>query len=248
MATSVLGDTRPAQGSADIARHDARPHFGALDGFRGLAVAAVLLYHAGVPWMPGGFLGVSVFFTLSGFLITRLLLTEHARRGRIDRQWFWTRRFRRLLPASLAGIVLATAYTAAAGTPVQRATFRGDGLAALADVANWWFIHTGTAYGALSAEPSAVQHYWSLAIEEQFYLLFPLVAALVLVRRGGRSIFTVALAAAVVASTAWAAWGGLAPTAAYYATTTRAAELLMGALVAMVISGTGEPEGECWSP
>lgn len=213
--------------------------FGGLDGLRGLAVVAVVLYHAGVPWMPGGFLGVSVFFTLSGFLITRLLLLEHGRSGTIDRRRFWSRRFRRLLPASLAGVVLATAFTTLAGSPVQQATFRGDALAALGDVANWWFIHTGSSYGALTAAPSAVQHYWSLAIEEQFYLVFPLLVGLALARRGGQAVLAVVLAVLVVASTAWAAFGDLDPTAAYYATSTRVAELLLGALAAVAVAAVG---------
>lgn len=218
------------------------PYFAGLDGLRGLAVIAVVLYHAGVPWMPGGFLGVSVFFTLSGFLITSLLLREHHTHGRIDRRAFWNRRFRRLLPAALAGIVLATAFTIAAGTPAQQVNFRGDALASLTYVANWWFIHEGSAYGALSSAPSALQHYWSLSIEEQFYVVFPLVVPILLARRRALSWLAAALVAVVASSTAVAAFGDLDPLTVYLGTATRLAEIAVGALLAVAYATAGRLE------
>ena len=129
----------------------------------------------------GGFLGVSVFFTLSGFLITSLLLAEHGSTGGVRLGHFWLRRLRRLMPAALACLVLILVLTATV-LHTAKGTLRGDVLSALADVANWRFYFSGQSYANLFAVPSPVQHYWSLAIEEQFYLVFPLLVWLVLVK------------------------------------------------------------------
>jgi len=153
-------------------------HQPGLDGLRGLAVAGVVAFHAGFSWATGGFLGVSTFFTLSGFLITSLLVAERASTGRIALGAFWARRARRLLPASLATLLGVAALASWLATPEQLADLRGDVLGALFYVANWRFILDGQSYGELFATPSPVLHFWSLAIEEQLYIFFPLVVVL----------------------------------------------------------------------
>ncbi|HEX2850836.1 MAG TPA: acyltransferase family protein [Acidimicrobiales bacterium] len=218
-------------------RAAARPHHPGLDGLRGVAVAAVLLFHAGFGWAVGGFLGVSAFFTLSGFLITGLLVDEHRRTGRIALGRFWSRRFRRLLPASLVTLAAVTLFGATVATADQVRALRGDIFGALGYVANWRFLLEGKSYGDLFTAPSPVQHFWSLAIEEQFYLVFPLlVAGLLAVGRGSRRLLTGALAVLAVASAVAMAvlYSPAADTArVYYGTDTRAVELLVGALLAL---------------
>jgi peptidoglycan/LPS O-acetylase OafA/YrhL len=227
-------------------------HEPALDGIRGLAVAAVLLFHGEVTWMRGGFLGVSTFFTLSGFLITALLLAEWDETGRIDLGRFWARRARRLLPAALLTLAGIALYGALVADATQLAALRGDSLSALGYVANWHFVLAGHSYADLFATPSPVQHFWSLAIEEQFYLVFPLIAAALLVR-GGRHrnrlramrsmgvVLLVLLAASV--ALAFLLWHPGADTArVYYGTDTRAAELLAGALLAIALRSGTVPE------
>jgi peptidoglycan/LPS O-acetylase OafA/YrhL len=207
----------------------------ALDGLRAVAVVGVMLFHGGVSWMPGGFLGVDVFFVLSGYLITTLLLRERVGTGTIDLKAFWVRRLRRLLPALLVlvGVVGIAAPFLVEGS--QRASVRGDGLAALGYVANWRFVVTEQSYFA--GTPSPLRHLWSLAVEEQWYVLFPIVVALVLKRPRRIRAFVVGLAVATVASAAWmavVASGEADPSRAYYGTDTRAHTLLVGALLAAV--------------
>ena len=153
----------------------------ALDGIRALAVLAVLAFHGGMPWARGGFLGVDAFFVLSGYLITSLLLTEWQRTGRIAMLAFWARRARRLLPALLL-LVLTVALTARYLVPVEeQRQLRGDGLGALFYVANWRMVLRGGDYFANTAGPSPLEHTWSLGVEEQFYLVCPLLLGAVLV-------------------------------------------------------------------
>ncbi|MEZ5208291.1 MAG: acyltransferase [Acidimicrobiales bacterium] len=126
-ATTSSGGDAPLPGARPAATPRASmPYFPALDGIRALAVAAVLCFHGGFSWAEGGYLGVSTFFTLSGFLITSLLLTEHRSTGAIDRKAFWSRRFRRLMPTALAGMVITTVYGATVATSDQRANLAGD--------------------------------------------------------------------------------------------------------------------------
>ena len=169
-----------------------------LDGLRGVAVLAVLAFHAGFQHMVGGYLGVSTFFTLSGFLIGSLLISESRRTGRVSLREFWGRRFRRLMPAALAtlgGIMLVFAPLAA--TPDQRETMGRGVLAAVFDVFNWKLIRDGTSYTQLFTAPSPVLHFWSLSIEEQFYIFFPVVLlGLWLVTRGRRPLVLIVVAAA----------------------------------------------------
>ncbi|MDZ7679739.1 MAG: acyltransferase family protein [Acidimicrobiales bacterium] len=221
-----------------------------LDGLRGVFVIAVLCFHGGFSWATGGYLGVSGFFTLSGFLICSLLIDERVQNGRIDLLRFWKRRARRLLPAAWLALAGALVYGIAAGSPVVQRDLPGDVVAALAYVANWRFVFTDSSYEALFAEPSPVTHLWSLAIEEQYYVVFPLfVAGLLMLAGGRRWALAVGLATLVAASTLWMAvvyQSGGDTTRAYYGTDTRAAELLIGAGAALVwqrwLSGhTGRP-------
>jgi peptidoglycan/LPS O-acetylase OafA/YrhL len=224
------------------------PSFGysrALDGMRAFAVAAVVLFHAGVPGLTGGFLGVDTFFVLSGFLITSLLLTERARDGRIDFPRFWLRRVRRLMPALLA-MLLATVI---AGHFLLDSDalglLRTDAYAALAYVANWRMIFRGTGYVAATAAPSPLQHTWSLGIEEQFYLLWPvLIAGLVIwgVTRRTRTVLVLCCGAGAVVSELLCSrlFQPDSLSRAYYGTDTRAQALLIGAALAALLTPSGE--------
>ncbi len=238
-------DAAPEPGPAPVPRADpvaptaaggtGRPGFlPALDGLRAVAVAAVLAYH--LDRLPGGFLGVDVFFVVSGFLITRLLLAEHERLGRVALGAFWLRRFRRLVPAVLV-LLPAVAVAARVWWPAWRlADLRGDALGALAYVANWRFVLSGQSYFAEGVGPSPLRHTWSLAIEEQFYVLWPLVVIAVLAlargRVSGRRAVAVVAAAGVLLSAAWmvvAVARGHDLARIYYGTDTRAFALLAGA-------------------
>ncbi len=147
----------------------------ALDGLRAFAVAGVLAYHGGLDWARGGFLGVDLFFVLSGFLITTLLLREREDTGGIALGAFWLRRARRLLPALFLLLLLVVTYAIVFAAPEELRTIRGDALASLGYIANWRFILTDGSYFAQFQAPSPLRHVWSLAIEEQFYLLWPLI-------------------------------------------------------------------------
>ena len=215
----------------------------ALDGLRGLAVALVLVFHQDPSWLPGGYLGVSAFFTLSGFLITRLLLVEHHRTGTIGLGAFWGRRIRRLWPASLlcAFVVVVVSTAGGQGTATQLQGLRGDAIASLTSLANWRFIATGGGYGALLSAPSPFQHFWSLAIEEQFYLVFPPLLLVLLGRRGHHAPPDRAKAVAALASltaagiaTGWVLRAGSSG-GAYYDTAARVPELLIGCLLALLL-------------
>lgn len=211
------------------------PYFPALDGLRGIAVISVLVFHAGFSWAVGGYLGVSTFFTLSGFLITSLLLAESSATGRIRLGAFWIRRFRRLMPAAIAAMALAV-VVAIFIDPVARANIGGDIGAAVGYVANWRFVLAGKSYAELFSSPSVVQHFWSLAIEEQFYLLYPLLAFAVLkVARGSRLVFGWILGGLTALSVVVPLVLGYSKDRIYYGTDARAAEMLMGAMLAVVL-------------
>lgn len=214
------------------------PHLPGLDGLRGAAVAGVVLFHTDLGLMVGGYLGVSTFFTLSGFLITSLLLREVADNGSIDLRKFWGRRFRRLLPASLVTLFLvATLFAWVVATAQQLDALRNEILAALAQVANWQLILSGSSYGDLFAAPSPVLHFWSLAIEEQFYLVFPaLLVGIWIVGRGSRVVLGVVLALLATISAAEPFLFNMSQDRIYFGTDTRASELLLGALLALVLS------------
>jgi peptidoglycan/LPS O-acetylase OafA/YrhL len=218
-----------------------------LDGLRALAIIAVLLYHGGVSWAGGGFLGVESFFVLSGFLITSLLIAEWCESSRIRLGAFWARRARRLLPALFALVAVIGVYYTIAGPLNAVPGLRSDGIAALLYVGNWHQIATGSSYFVASGSVSPLQHTWSLAIEEQFYLLWPLILVAVfwLVGRGSASThrsLTTLLGATIVAALASAGEtavlyrGGTGLGRVYYGTDTRATGLLVGASLAIAIA------------
>ena len=142
------------------------PYLPGLDGLRAIAVIAVLVYHAEARWLPGGFLGVEVFFVISGYLVTALLLADHERSGKVDLGGFWLRRARRLLPAVLTLIGAVVAY-ALIFLPAEAASLRDDSLAALIYLLNWHLIFAQQSYFEEIGRPSLLGHLWSLAVEEQ---------------------------------------------------------------------------------
>ena len=175
--------TTPSQGtpSAGISRV---PYLPGLDGLRAIAVIGVMIYHAHHSWLPGGYLGVEVFFVISGYLITLLLIGEYERTKRIDLRQFWTRRFRRLLPALYLTLMIAAVYIAVFYS-VTREETRGDFLGGIFYVSNWYQIVVGQGYASSEAFVP-LRHLWSLAVEEQFYLIWPLVMTVVLRRARNR--------------------------------------------------------------
>jgi peptidoglycan/LPS O-acetylase OafA/YrhL len=211
----------------------------ALDGLRAIAVTAVLLYHLDIEWARGGFLGVDLFFVISGFLITTLLLREHDSTGRIGLGSFWIRRFRRLVPPLVVVVVATVVATRLWGVPEQWASVRLDAVAALAYVANWRFVLADQSYFDSLLGPSPLLHTWSLAVEEQWYILWPVVMiGLVALahRRGARAAF-VTVAGLAVASAVWMAvlYDPADASRVYFGTDTRAQQLLIGAALAWIV-------------
>ena len=208
-----------------------------LDGLRGVAVLAVMGFHAGLGPVNGGLLGVDMFFVLSGFLVTSLLLVEHARTGTIKLRGFWGRRARRLLPALLVLLIGIGAYARWVGGGVPPAQLRGDALFTLGYSANWHFIASGQNYFVQFGALSPLLHTWSLAVEEQFYLVWPVVVLVVLRRFGRRGV---GWAAGVIGTASAALCAGLYLTGAsidrlYYGTDTRAQSIMVGAVLAVVV-------------
>ncbi|RLE18709.1 MAG: hypothetical protein DRJ50_12825, partial [Actinobacteria bacterium] len=217
----------------------------ALDGVRAIAVAMVLFFHAGFGWMRAGYLGVSIFFTLSGFLITSLLLRESDRSGQADLGRFYARRLRRLLPASIICLTfIGIAYISGEFAFVPR--FRGQMLGAVLNVYNWVQIGSGSTYEDIFATAPALtsplEHYWSLAIEEQFYLIWPVVLLLIVRRAAGRR------STAMVISGLFALFALSSPLLAalfgsdfaYWSTPTRFSEILAGAALAAILIARGQ--------
>jgi peptidoglycan/LPS O-acetylase OafA/YrhL len=235
-----------------------------LDGLRAIAVTAVVAYHLGYGWAQGGLLGVGVFFTLSGYLITDILVGQWAARGLIKLGDFWLRRARRLLPALFVMLAVVTIWVNGFARTFVPA-FRGNVIASVFYVSNWWFIGQHTSYYARFAPPTPLDHLWSLAVEEQFYLIWPWVVLLLLwlagrpgKRRGAhaaaggtlaaparppyltkraRSVLCVVTLGLAAVSALWMAkeyQPGYDPTRVYEGTDTRAFGLLIGAALAMV--------------
>jgi peptidoglycan/LPS O-acetylase OafA/YrhL len=210
------------------------PYMPGLDGLRAIAVLAVFVYHFhnGGGWLPGGFLGVDVFFVISGYLITSLLLSEFRKEGRVDLVAFWLRRARRLLPA--VGVLIAVVMVAGAFFDLgQISTLRGQALASMAYVTNWDLIFSHQSYFEQFARPSLFRHLWSLAVEEQFYLLWPLVFAACMTRFGHHRLVVGVIAGAVASSLLMAIlFDPENPNRVFYGTDTRATPLLMGVALA----------------
>ena len=213
------------------------PYLPGIDALRALAVLAVFFYHSGVGWMPGGFLGVDVFFVISGYLITSLLLREFRSGGHVRLGRFWARRARRLLPA--VGVFIAVTMVAAAIVEPDRIDqLRGDAIASLAYVANWHFVLGHQSYFERFQRPSLFTHLWSLSVEEQFYLFWPLAFAAGMKLFGrGRLLLGVLAGALASVALAWVLFdpGGDA-SRVYYGTDTHAVGLLAGVALAMVWS------------
>ena len=226
------------------------PYLPGLDGMRALAVIAVLLYHSGgggggVAFIPGGFLGVEVFFVISGYLITALILAQWRTTGRVELKAFWLGRARRLLPALYLVLLLTLSY-AVVFLPGEVAGLRGDVLAAMGYVTNWYLVWGHESYFEAIGRPSLLKHLWSLAVEEQFYLVWPLVLAFGLslgaVRWRRRRILVLALTGAAASALLMALLYSpeVDPSRIYYGTDTRATGLLVGAALAFVwIPGQG---------
>jgi peptidoglycan/LPS O-acetylase OafA/YrhL len=210
-------------------------HQPGLDGIRGLAIAAVVAFHLEIGGVRGGYLGVSLFFTLSGVLIGTLVLDEIVTTGRFSLPGFWRRRARRLLPPAL--LTLAVVAVGRIVTPDLEATSGGDIVASGLNVANWHFLADGASYAELFGGPSAVLHFWSLAIEEQFYLVIGVLAVALAGRatRPVRTVFLVACAAAAV-SFVVPMLTGAGVDRIYYGSDTRAGELMVGVAAAAVLA------------
>ncbi|HET7901860.1 MAG TPA: acyltransferase family protein [Candidatus Nanopelagicales bacterium] len=233
MATAAL-DTPVSQRS----RLSTWTHMPGLDGVRAVAVTAVLVFHANPDWLPGGFLGVDVFFTLSGFLITSLLLAELDRTGAVRFGRFYLRRARRLLPA-LVLVLIATALLAITVAQDAAQRVREDVIASSVYVTNWWYVAHGTDYFEATGRPPLLQHLWSLSVEEQFYLIWPLLMY-GLWRIGKVRGVRYGAALGAIVSTALMTWlavrDGMPDVSStarvYFGTDTHAMTLLVGAVLA----------------
>jgi peptidoglycan/LPS O-acetylase OafA/YrhL len=215
-------------------------HLPALDGLRAVAVVLVIAYHLDAGWLPGGFLGVDLFFVISGFLITTLLLRERAATGRIGLRDFWVRRFRRLVPLLVVVVAATVAATRAWGVPEQWSSVRADALGALAYVANWRFVLADQSYFESLLGPSPLLHTWSLGVEEQWYLVWPLamagLGALAVSSRGRRAVLAaLGLGIAASATSMVVLFDASDPSRAYYGTDSRAQHLLVGAALAWLL-------------
>ena len=209
-----------------------------LDGVRALAVIGVLLYHADLSWIPGGFLGVDVFFVLSGFLITSLILEEFDRSGRVDFRKFYLGRARRLLPALILVLVVVSLAAALVYQDAAR-QLASDVVASIFYVNNWWYIAADQSYFEFIGRPPLLKHLWSLAVEEQFYLVWPAIAFLAMRRFARKGVFAVAATLAIL-STIWMLQLAVAngfpdfadPSRAYFGTDSHSMGLLIGAALA----------------
>lgn len=245
---------RPAAAPRPVGHIPAPPaggvYLGAVDGVRALAVVAVILFHAEVAWMQGGFIGVDLFFVISGYLIGAQLWTRSAHVGQIGFERFYQARARRLLP-TLGVVLAACAVATAVIDPAGLAEFRANLLASLTFTTNWWFVAHEVPYFEAFGRPSSLQHLWSLAVEEQFYLVLPIVFVVLLgaartVR--ARRAATMALVGALAAlSAAWMAYGTHAANVPfdadgsrfYFGTDSHAFGLLLGVLLAVWRDGDG---------
>jgi len=224
-----------AAGPAGLPGCPRLPYLPGVDGLRAVAVMAVLLYHADLPWIRGGFLGVDVFFVISGYLITSLLLGEWRQRGYIDFPAFWLRRARRLLPA-LFLLIAATLIFALVALSSEVAGLRDDTFAALGYTTNWYLIFDHQSYFEIMGRPSLFRHLWSLAVEEQFYILWPLLLTALLWLWRPRFVLLIVLSGAVASAVLMALLyqPDVDPSRVYYGTDTRGVGLLVGSALAFV--------------
>lgn len=238
-AHTAKTNTGTTRSSVAYQQAPARPksrYIPALDGLRTLAVVAVVLYHLNLTWAQGGLLGVTIFFVLSGYLITRLLLNEVAKTGRIDLKSFWIRRIRRLFPAVVT-VVVVTCALCTVFNHVMLTKMRPDILPSLLFFNNWWQIAQNVSYFNALGDPSPLTHFWSLAIEEQFYLIWPpLLFAMVSMHVSKPNTRRVVLGLSAVSALAMMALYNPAadPSRVYYGTDTRVFSLLLGAWMAFI--------------
>lgn len=214
----------------------------AIDSVRSIALVLTMVYHFRTDWLPGGYLGIDLFFVLSGFLITGLLLKEHVAHDSVSLTEFWGRRIRRLLPAAATVIIAVAIWSRIVGDPIVSQQVRGDGIAAIFYSLNIKYVITGVSYFESFLSPSPFRHMWSLSLEEQWYLVWPLCLWLLL-KRGGvdaaKRAVPVVLALAVAAAVwmAIVAEGASDPSRAYFGSDTRSQGLLIGAASALWAHG-----------
>lgn len=215
-----------------------------IEGLRGISILLVLLFHAGLPWTPGGFVGVDVFFVISGFLITGKLWRESQQPGGLNITKFYAWRIRRLLPAALVAVSVITLVGLLLSAPLDRSELAADGAASALSLANMRFIGS-VDYFAATASPSPFLHFWSLSVEEQFYLVWPALILLLTWRGGGLRRLIAALLIGVVASFALSLWlTDASPARAFYLLPTRVWQLGVGGLLALIgLVGTSQRAG-----
>lgn len=210
-----------------------------IEGLRAVAIALVVLYHAGVPLVRGGFIGVDIFFVISGFLITSLLVRSAEQSGRVSLRQFYARRAKRLLPASALVLLVVAALTVIIMPASDQRTFGADISASAAYIVNWRFAASAVDYLAQGSTESPVLHFWSLAVEEQFYLVWPflIILAVALARRLRwnlkRAMAGALLVVAIPSFVASVVLTGTSQASAFFLTATRLWELAVGALVAI---------------
>ena len=227
---------RTGEPSVPVASGAYRAH---LDGLRAVAVYLVVAFHAGAYRFSGGFVGVDVFFVLSGYLVTQVLLRDLSEHGSIRFGRFYARRVRRLLPASMVTLLVTAVVFTAVATPAEVAEAARAFRAAFLYVANWFFLGESTEYFGDQVDENPVLHFWSLAVEEQFYIVWPVAFAAVVAlwRRAGRHGWwgvRATVAAGAAASLTWAlVLQRTSPDRAYFGTDARAYQLLAGALLAL---------------
>lgn len=213
-----------------------RRYISGLDGLRAISVLAVILYHLHIDWIDGGFLGVTVFFVLSGYLITDILVNEFEKNGKINFKTFWVKRFRRLIPALVVMLVSIGTWI----TLFQRdflVGLRGEILAAFTYISNWYYVFQEHSYFTKFAPPSPLQHMWSLAVEEQFYIIWPVIMliALTFVKSKGKlAVFILLLSVISAEAMAFMFTPDVDPSRVYFGTDTRAFSILLGAALAII--------------
>jgi peptidoglycan/LPS O-acetylase OafA/YrhL len=239
-ATPTTGHATPPEVDASLTSRGDRRYRPDIQGLRAVAVVLVVLYHAGLPGLTGGYVGVDVFFVISGFLITRQLVTESTRTGGISLSGFYARRIRRLLPSALLVILVTVVVAREWGPALQATSTAKDGLFAAFYSTNFWLAAEGVDYQHAAAAVSPLQHFWSLAVEEQFYIVWPLliVAITLISRRKLRParaglLFAVILTVAAASLLASISITTVNSPLAYFSPMTRGWELAAGAIIAI---------------